>query len=85
MQIESVGAELIPVPGPRSEAAKAVLAEAEREVPYASHAYLPFGLAGIATIAYEIWEEIGRVPGTIIAPGGAWWIAIRNCARFCCV
>ena len=58
------------MPGPRSEAAKAVLAEAERGVPYASHAYLPFGLAGIATIAYEIWEEIGGVPGTIIAPVG---------------
>ena len=70
VQIESVGAELIPVPGPRSEAARAVLTEAENGVPYASHAYLPFGLAGIASIAYEIWEEIGGVPGTIIAPVG---------------
>jgi threonine synthase len=70
VQIESVGAELIPVPGPRSEAARAVLAEADSGVPYASHAFLPFGLAGIATIAYEIWEEIGGVPGTIIVPVG---------------
>lgn len=70
-QIEWYGAELIPVPGPRSEAARAVLREAEKGVPYASHAYLPFGLMGIATIAYEIWEQMGRsVPASLIAPVG---------------
>ncbi|HNT54161.1 MAG TPA: pyridoxal-phosphate dependent enzyme [Anaerolineaceae bacterium] len=70
-QIEQYGAELIAVPGPRSAAAQAVLLEAEQGVPYASHAYLPFGLAGIATIAYELWEELGRTaPGTVIAPVG---------------
>ncbi len=70
-QIEMYGAELMRIPGPRSEAARAVMAEVEQGVPYASHAYLPFGLAGIATIAYEIYEQMGRtVPGTIIAPVG---------------
>ncbi len=70
-QIELYGAELIRVPGPRSEAARAVLAEVQRGAVYASHAYLPFGLAGIATIAYEIWEQLGRMePGCVIAPVG---------------
>jgi threonine synthase len=69
-QIEMGGAEVVPVPGPRSAASKAVLQEADRGIVYASHAYLPFGLPGIATIAYELWEEIGRVPGTVIAPVG---------------
>jgi len=70
-QIEQYGAELIRVPGPRSEAAKAVRQQADAGIPYASHAYLPFGLAGIATIAYEIWEQMGRnAPGSIIAPVG---------------
>jgi threonine synthase len=70
-QIEMYGADLIAVAGPRSEAARAVLAEAEKGVPYASHAYLPFGLMGIATIAYEVWEQLGRkAPGSIIAPVG---------------
>lgn len=70
-QIEAYGAELIEIPGPRSEAARAVQMEAARGVPYASHAYMPFGSAGIATIAYEIWEQMGwRVPGTLIAPVG---------------
>ncbi len=70
-QIEMYGAELVPIPGPRAEAAKAVLAEAEKGIPYASHAYLPFGLMGIATIAYEIWGQLGRkAPGTIVSPVG---------------
>ncbi len=70
-QIERYGADLIRVPGPRSAAAQAVLDEVNQGVPYASHAYLPFGLAGIATIAYEIWEQLGRkAPGSVIAPVG---------------
>lgn len=69
-QIEAYGAELMRIPGPRSAAAEAVLQEARRGVAYASHAYLPFGLPGIATIAYELWEELGQAPGTLIAPLG---------------
>lgn len=69
-QIERYGAELISVPGPRSEAAREVLLRAAEGVAYASHAYLPFGLAGIATIAYELWEQVGGLPGTVIAPAG---------------
>ncbi|MBA4399371.1 MAG: threonine synthase [Anaerolinea sp.] len=70
-QIEAYGAELVRIPGPRSEAARAVLSQVEQGVPYASHAYLPFGLAGIATIAYEIWQQMGRtVPAALIAPVG---------------
>jgi threonine synthase len=70
-QIEMFGAEVRAVPGPRSEAAKAVLNDANAGIPYASHAYLPFGLAGIATIAYELWEQMeGQIPGSVIAPVG---------------
>lgn len=75
-QIESYGAELMRIPGPRSAAAAAVLKEVQdgpangSVTAYGSHAYLPFGLAGIATIAYELWEQLGRAPGTVIAPVG---------------
>jgi threonine synthase len=69
-QIEHYGADLVQVPGPRSEAAKAVLREAGAGSVYASHAFMPFGLPGIATIAYELWEEMGEIPGTVIAPVG---------------
>lgn len=69
-QIIRYGAQLIPIPGSREATAQAVLNDIRPDNPYASHAYLPFGMAGIATIAYEIWEEMGRVPGTVIAPAG---------------
>lgn len=71
LQIEAYGASLMRIPGPRSEAARAVLLEAEKGVPYASHAYQPFGLLGIATIAYELWQQMGKtVPAAFIAPVG---------------
>jgi len=70
IQIEMFGADLVKVPGARSEAARAVLEEAERGKVYGSHAYMPFGLPGIATIAYEIVEQLGKVPASVIAPVG---------------
>lgn len=70
-QIRHYGADLVQVPGPRSEAARAVLKEVKHGARYASHAFLPFGLPGIATIAYELFEQMGeRLPGTVIAPAG---------------
>jgi threonine synthase len=69
-QIEEYGAELVAVPGPRSEAATAVLQAVEEGEPYGSHAYLPFGIPGIATIAYELLEQTGGQIGTVIAPTG---------------
>lgn len=69
-QIESYGSEVVPISGPRSNAAEAVLKEVELGAVYASHAYLPHGTAGIASIAYELYEEIGGAPGSIIMPLG---------------
>ena len=69
-QIETYGAELIPVPGPRSNASAAVIQAAEAGMVYASHAYLPFNLSGYATCAYEIYEQLGREPGAVIVPAG---------------
>jgi threonine synthase len=69
-QIEMYGAELVRVPGPRQNAADAVLQAGRSGSIYGSHAWMPFGLPGIATIAYEIVEQLGDVPGTILAPAG---------------
>lgn len=69
-QIVRYGAELIPIAGARSEAAKAVRKAADEGAAYASHAFLPFGLAGIATIAYELLEQTNGRCGSIIAPVG---------------
>jgi len=69
-QIELYGAELVSIKGPRSAAADAVKEAAKGGVVYASHAYLPFGMDGIATIAYEIYEALGTIPGSVICPVG---------------
>lgn len=69
-QIEAYGAELVRILGTRSEAAKAVRTAAEEGAFYASHALLPFGLPGIATIAYELLDQLGQVPGAVVAPVG---------------
>lgn len=70
-QIEAHGADVVRILGSRSATAKAVKRAADEQgVPYASHAYLPYGLAGIATIAYELVEQLGNAPGTVIAPVG---------------
>lgn len=69
-QIEMYGANLVRIPGPRSEAARAVLGAVNEGKVYASHAYMPFGLAGYATIVYEIVDFLHDAPGTVIVPVG---------------
>jgi threonine synthase len=70
-QIEASGAEVVRVPGPRSAASEAVQKAVESEkLAYASHNYLPFSTPGFATIAYELVEQWGGAPGTVVAPVG---------------
>ncbi len=69
-QIEAYGAKVISVPGARSNAAQAVIQAAKEGTTYASHAYLPFNLPGYATMAYEIYEQLGQVPGAVMMPAG---------------
>ena len=69
-QIEAYGAELVPIPGSRSDVAEAVRSVAEAGAAYASHAYLPFNLPGYATAAYEIADQLGWMPGSVIVPAG---------------
>jgi threonine synthase len=69
-QIEAYGAELVPIAGPRSAASEAARRAADGGAVYASHAYMPHGMAGVATIAYEIVEQLGRAPGAVIVPVG---------------
>jgi threonine synthase len=79
-QIESYGAELHPIQGPRSAVTSALESALESPssfgrwqggmVAYASHAYLPVNIPGYATTAYEIFEQIGGAPGAIVVPAG---------------
>ncbi|MBN1668000.1 MAG: pyridoxal-phosphate dependent enzyme [Anaerolineales bacterium] len=69
-QIAAYGAEIVRILGPRSNAAEAVTRAAGQGAVYASHAYMPHDGRGYATIAYELVEQLGRCPGTVVAPVG---------------
>ena len=69
-QIEAYGSELVPVPGPRSKTAEAVRQEADLGTTYASHVHQPYVLPGYATAAFEIYEQLGDAPGSVIVPTG---------------
>lgn len=69
-QIAHYGAEVVRILGARSDVAEAVRRAADEGAAYASHAYLPHLLPGFATLAYEITEQLGRAPGTVVAPVG---------------
>ncbi len=69
-QIAAYGAEVVAVEGPRSKASEAVQAAAQAGEHYASHIYNPLGLAGNATAAYEIWEQLGHAPDAVVLPVG---------------
>jgi len=69
-QIEAYGAQVVRVKGPRSHAAQAALEAVEQGAVYASHAYLPYGHAGMATAAFELVEQLGQTPGSVVVPVG---------------
>lgn len=69
-QIEAYGATLIAIEGSRAQAAEAARAEAEAGGVYGSHVFNPLGLAGNATCAFEIFEQLGRAPEAVLLPVG---------------
>lgn len=70
-QMAAHGAEVIEVKGRREYAALAAWAAAAHGAYYASHVYNPFFLAGIETLAYELWEQLGRqAPAALVLPVG---------------
>lgn len=70
IQIERYGAEVRRILGPRSNATQAAERAVEGGAVYASHAHLPQVLAGYATLAYELYEQMGRAPGAVVMPAG---------------
>lgn len=69
-QIEAYGGEVVAVPGERQAATEAALADVASGSVYASHAWMPFGLLGIATLAYELHESMPQGIGTVVMPIG---------------
>lgn len=70
-QIAIFGAAVHPIPGVRAEAKRAAWQAAERGGTLASHAYHPAFLAGQQSVAWELWEQLGRrVPDWYVVPVG---------------
>ena len=69
-QIAAYGAEVVTIEGPRSAVTEAAVERAASGEIYASHSTLPHVIAGSATIAYELIEQLGDVPGGVITPVG---------------
>jgi len=70
-QIAVYGAEVRPVPGPRVNAKLAMWEAAERGVVPASHACHPGFLVGQQSVAWEVWEQLGRrAPDWVVVPVG---------------
>ena len=69
-QIERYGAQVVRILGPRSNAAQAAVRAVEQGAVYASHAYLPQVLAGYATLAYDLYAQMGEAPGAVVLPAG---------------
>ncbi|MEP6637706.1 MAG: pyridoxal-phosphate dependent enzyme [Chloroflexota bacterium] len=74
LQARAHGAVVVTVPGPRSAAgaeARRALEDAAPDVAYASHLWQPAFLAGTATFAYEVFEQLGgQAPDAVVAPLG---------------
>jgi threonine synthase len=71
VQIRLYGSEVVKVPGKRQDANDAVI-RASQDCHYASHLWNPFFVAGMKSVAFEIWEELDRqAPAAVVAPLGA--------------
>jgi threonine synthase len=70
-QIACYGASVLAVPGPRQRAKEAALNAVDNGWIPAFHAYHPAFLLGQETVAWEIWEQLGRhVPDWYVVPVG---------------
>lgn len=76
VQILASGAQLHRVPGSREDTTAAAMAAGATSF-YASHNWSPWFVMGLATWAYEVWEQMGwAVPDTVVVPVGQGSIAL---------
>jgi len=70
-QIAVYGADVRPVPGPRVNAKRAAWEAVGQGAVLASHAYHPGFLLGQQSLAWELWEQLGRrAPDCYVVPVG---------------
>ena len=82
-QIAAFGAQVVPVPGPRTEATRAVREAVAEGAVYASHVYSPWYAHGVKTIAFELCEQLdGSAPSSVIVPVGHGSLLLGLCKGF---
>lgn len=69
-QARAYGAEIDADAATRAEASARAQCSLSSGVIYASHIHSPYFLAGQMTMAWEIWEDLGCAPGSIVVPVG---------------
>ena len=83
-QIARVGAEIVPIDGPRAAVTEAALAEVARSgAYYAGHNANPYFVAGMATFAYELIEDLGAsMPRHLVIPTGGGSLCVGSFEGF---
>ncbi len=70
-QITAYGATVERVPGDRTATAKAAIAEVARTgATHASHVHDPMFIEGTKTFAFEVCDQLGRTPDSVLIPVG---------------
>ena len=73
-QIAAFGAAVHAISGPReaaSQAAREAVGQNSGSTFFASHVWNPWFIHGTKTVAYEIWEQLGRKsPDSVVVPTG---------------
>ncbi len=80
----AVGAGIRMVDGDREDVARAAITEVQASRSfYASHVYNPFFFEGIKTLAFELWEQLGRAPDVVVLPAGNGTLVLGTYRGFC--
>ncbi len=85
IQAEACGADVVRIDGSRADVAAAAEQrhDPDNGVIYASHNWHPWFIAGVATWAFEVWEQRGfTAPVAIVAPAGSGSLILGAWAAF---
>lgn len=69
-QAAAMGSEIVEVDGNFDEALRLLLGSAHESGPYVLNSVNPFRIEGQKTVAFEIYDQLGRVPENVILPVG---------------